>query len=125
MNAAAHKHLARCDPVMRRLIREHSKYSFAPEKRRSSFQSLLLAVAHQQLNGNATNTILTRFKRLFPNRKFPRAEDLAGVTDEQIRACGFSYAKIKSIRDIAEKTLAGIVPTSRQIVELSGDGLHG
>ena len=89
--------------------------------RRPPFQSLVQAVAHQQLNGTAANTILTRFKKLFPGRKFPRPEDLAKVTDEQIRACGFSFAKIKAIRDIAEKTLSGIVPSSRQIVKLSDD----
>jgi DNA-3-methyladenine glycosylase II len=80
-----------------------------------------MAVAHQQLNGTAANTILTRFKKLFPGRRFPRPEDLAAVTDAQIRACGFSFAKIASIRDIAAKTLSGVVPTARQIVKLSDD----
>jgi DNA-3-methyladenine glycosylase II len=118
---AAHKHLAGCDPVMRRLIREFGPCGLEPETRRSPFQSLVLAVAHQQLHAAAANTILSRFKKLFPHRKFPRPEDLAGVTDGQIRACGFSLAKIKAIRDIAAKTLAGVVPTSRQIVKLSDD----
>ncbi len=118
---AAHKHLAGCDPVMRRLIREFGPCGLEPETRRSPFQSLVLAVAHQQLHAAAANTILSRFKKLFPRRKFPRPEDLAGVTDGQIRACGFSLAKIKAIRDIAAKTLAGVVPTSRQIVKLSDD----
>ena len=121
MNPAAHKHLAKHDPVLRRLIREHGRCDLVPEKRRSPFQSLVQAVAHQQLNGTAANTILTRFKRLFPGRRFPRAEDMAKVTDAQIRACGFSFAKIKSIRDIAEKTLSGVIPGSRQIVKLSDD----
>jgi DNA-3-methyladenine glycosylase II len=121
MNAAAHKHLSAADPVMRRLIREHGRCALVPETRRSPFQSLVQAVAHQQLNGTAANMILMRFKKLFPGRKFPRPEDLAKVTDEQMRACGFSFAKIKSIRDIAEKTLSGVVPTSRQIVKLSND----
>jgi len=121
MNAAAHKHLSACDPVMRRLIREHGPCELEPETRRSPFQSLVLAVAHQQLHAAAANTILSRFKKLFPHRNFPRPEDLAGVTDGQIRACGFSLAKIKALRDIAEKTLAGVVPTSRQIVKLSDD----
>ena len=106
---------------MRRLIVEHGECALTPETRRSPFQSLVQAVAHQQLNGTAANTILARFKKLFPGRRFPRAEDLAGVTDQQIRACGFSFAKIKAIRDIAAKTLAGVVPTSRQIIELSDD----
>ncbi|MGA3265543.1 MAG: DNA-3-methyladenine glycosylase 2 family protein [Verrucomicrobiota bacterium] len=121
MTPAAHQHLSRNDPVMRLLIREHGKCDLVPEQRRSPFQSLVLAVAHQQLNGKAANSILARFKKLFPGRRFPRAEDLAGVTDRQLRACGFSFAKIKAIRDIAEKTLAGIVPTSRQIADLSDD----
>ena len=106
---------------MRRLIREHGQCGLAPEKRRPPFQSLVLAVAHQQLNGKAANSILARFKKLFPAGKFPRPEDLAKVTDEQIRACGFSAAKIKAIRDIAEKTLAGVVPDSRRIVKFSDD----
>ncbi|MDR3456024.1 MAG: DNA-3-methyladenine glycosylase 2 family protein [Verrucomicrobiae bacterium] len=121
MNAAAHKHLSTVDPVMARLILEIGECRLVPETRRSPFQSLVQAVAHQQLNGTAANTILTRFKKLFPGRRFPRPEDLAGVTDEQIRACGFSFAKIRAIRDIAEKTLSGVVPTAREIVKLSDD----
>jgi len=119
MTPVAHQHLARRDPVMKRLIREHGKCDLTPETRRSPFQSLVQAVAHQQLNGTAANNILTRFKKLFPKRKFPRAQDLASVTDKQLRACGFSFAKIASIRDIAAKTLGGVVPTSRQIARLS------
>jgi len=123
MTPAAHKHLSKHDPVLRRLIREHGKCSLKPEKRRAPFQSLVQAVAHQQLNGTAANTILTRFKKLFPGRKFPRSEDLAKVSDAQIRACGFSFAKIKAIRDIAEKALSGVIPTSREIVKLSDDAI--
>ena len=121
MTPAAHKHLSKRDSVLRKLIREHGKCSLKPEMRRSPFQSLVQAVAHQQLNGTAANTILRRFIKLFPRRKFPRPEDLAKVSDEQIRACGFSFAKIKSIRDIAEKTLSGVIPSSRQIMKLSDD----
>jgi DNA-3-methyladenine glycosylase II len=121
MTPEAHKHLSKGDPVMRRLIREHGRCDLAPETRRSPFQSLVLAVAHQQLHAAAANTILSRFKKLFPGKKFPRAEDLASVTDEQLRACGFSFAKIKAIRDIAEKTLSGVIPTSREIVKLGDD----
>lgn len=121
MNATALKHLSDVDPVMARIILEIGVCELVPEPGRSPFQSLVQAVAHQQLNGTAANTILTRFKKLFPKRKFPKPEDLANVTDEQIRACGFSFAKIRAIRDIAEKTLSGVVPTSRQIVKLSDD----
>ena len=106
---------------MGRIIRQHGDCGLKPETRRHPFQSLVQAIAHQQLHGTAANTILTRFKKLFPGRRFPRAEDLARVTDEQIRACGFSFAKIKAIRDLAEKTLSGLVPATRLICQLTDE----
>ena len=118
MTAAALKHLSAVDPVMARLIREVGPCRLEHEPWRSPFQSLVQAVAHQQLNGTAAETILTRFKKLFPRRRFPKPEDLVKVTDEQIRACGFSFAKIAAIRDIAAKTLDGTIPSSRQIEQL-------
>ena len=121
MTAAALKHLATADPVMARLIREIGPCRLAHEPWRSPFQSLVQAVAHQQLNGTAAETILTRFKKLFPRRRFPKPEDLTNVTDEQIRACGFSFAKIAAIRDIAAKTLDGTIPSSQQIEKLTDE----
>jgi DNA-3-methyladenine glycosylase II len=121
MTPAAHKHLSKSDPVMRRLIREHGRCDLKPETGRSPFQSLVQAVAHQQLNGTAANTILARFKKLFPGRSFPKPRDLAKVTDKQIRACGFSFSKIAAIRDIAAKALDGTIPSSRQIEKLSDE----
>jgi len=118
MTPEACQYLSERDPVMRRLMAVHGPCRLVPGTRRSPFQSLVQAVAHQQLNGTAAGTILGRFKKLFPGRRFPRPEDLAGVTDEQIRACGFSFAKIRALRDIAEKALSGVVPASRQIAQL-------
>ena len=121
MTPEAEKHLAKNDPVMRRLIHTHGPCGLTPEKCRSPFHSLVLAVAHQQLHATAANNILGRFKKLFPRRRFPQAKDLVTVTDEQLRACGFSQAKIKAIRDIAEKTLSGVVPSPKEIVKLPDD----
>jgi len=121
MTPAALIHLSAVDPIMARLIRGIGPCKLEHEPWRSPFQSLVQAVAHQQLNGTAANTILTRFKKLFPKRRFPKPEDLADVTDEQIRACGFSFSKIAAIRDIAVKTLDGTIPTSRKIEKLSDE----
>ena len=121
MNATALKHLSAADPVMKKLIAEIGACKLEPQTKRSPFQSLVQAVAHQQLNGTAANTILTRFTKLFPEKKFPRPKDLATITDEQIRACGFSFAKVAAIRDIAAKTLDGTIPSSRKIEKMSDE----
>jgi DNA-3-methyladenine glycosylase II len=121
MNSAALKHLSAVDPVMKKLIAAVGPCRLEPEPWRSPFQSLVQAVAHQQLNGTAANTILTRFKKLFPGRRFPKAEDLKKISDEQIRACGFSFSKIAAIRDLAAKTLDGTIPPARKISQMGDE----
>ena len=115
MSPEAHAHLSRRCKVMRRLIRTHGPCGLVPEMKRSPFESLASTVAHQQLNGTAAETILGRFRALFPRKRFPTARQLADVTDDAVRGCGFSRAKIAALRDIAAKTLDGTVPTSRVI----------
>jgi DNA-3-methyladenine glycosylase II len=103
---------------MRRLIRKHGPCTLAPEIGRPPFESLVRAVAHQQLNSTAAESILRRFRALFPSRRFPTARQLAAVNDDALRAAGFSWAKIAALRDIAAKTLDGTVPTSRAIATM-------
>lgn len=121
MTPQALHHLSRRCKVMRRLIREHGPCTLTPDPRRSPFESLVRAVAHQQLNGTAAESILRRFRRLFPKTRFPSAHQLATVSDDALRACGFSRAKIAALRDIAEKTISGVIPTSRAIKQMSND----
>ncbi len=116
------QHLSKRCKVMRRLIRVHGPCTLVPEGARSPFESLVRAVAHQQLHAAAAESILRRFIMLFPTvRRFPTAAQLAEVSDEALRGCGFSGAKTASLRDIAAKTLLGVVPTSRAIGKLSDD----
>ncbi|MFO0701959.1 MAG: DNA-3-methyladenine glycosylase [Nitrospira sp.] len=112
-------HLAMVDPVMRRLIEDIGPCTLRPKARRSPFESLARAIAHQQLHGKAAESILTRFIRLFPGRRFPRPDDLLAINTGSIRAVGFSRSKILALRDLAEKTLDGTVPTNRVIQKLT------
>ena len=118
MTPEAYAHLARSGKVMSRLIREHGPCTIVPESSHTPFRSLVRAVAHQQLNGTAAESILRRFRALFPGSRFPTPALLASVSDDELRACGFSWAKIASIRDIAAKTLDGTVPSSRAIAKM-------
>src|SRR4051812_7411322 len=119
MTPEAHAHLAKRCKIMRRLIKTHGPCTVAADPGRSPFESLVRAGANQQLNGKAAATILQRFRALFPGKRFPSAKQLATVEDDAMRACGFSWAKIASIRDIAAKTLDGTIPSSRAILKMS------
>jgi DNA-3-methyladenine glycosylase II len=121
MTPEACEYLSKRCRVMRKLIKQHGECTLVPETKRTPFVSLVRAVAHQQLHANAAETILRRFRALFPRNRFPTAEQLADVTDDALRACGFSWAKIASLRDIAAKTLDGTVPSSRVVSKLSDE----
>ena len=120
-HAPALKHLQKSCPSMKALIRRVGPCALELESGRTPFQALVHAVAHQQLNGKAAGTILDRYRRLFPGARYPGPKALAGVTDDQLRGVGFSRAKTAALRDLAEKTLAGVVPGSKTIAALSDD----
>jgi DNA-3-methyladenine glycosylase II len=117
------KHLAKVDPVMRRLIREVGPFALTPSVRRSPFESLARAIAFQQLHEKAADSILRRFIALFSGRRFPRPVDLLATDRRAIRRSGFSRAKVLALRDLAAKTLDGTVPTGRVIRMLDDDAI--
>jgi len=111
VTAAAHRHLAR-DPVMGRLIARHGRCPLACRPW-SPYEALSRAIAHQQLNGRAAQTILARFVALYGNGRFPTPAAVLATHPARLRKAGFSRGKVKALRDIARHALAGTVPTRR------------
>ena len=116
-------YLSKVDPVMGRLIVEIGPFTLKPTIRRSPFESLVRAVAYQQLHDKAAESILKRFIRLFPGRRFPRPDDLLAMNVTSIRDAGFSHAKVSALRDLAAKTLDGTVPTTRTIMQCEDEAI--
>ena len=121
MSEEAIKHLTQADKVLGRLIKKIGPCGWKPDKRRSPFEALGQSVAYQQLNGTAAATIFGRVKALYPGRRFPSPEELLATPDESLRGAGLSRAKVAAIKDIAAKTLTGVVPTSRAIARMESD----
>ena len=122
MHADAEAHLSKRCPIMRRLIKAHGPCELVPQKR-SPYEALVHAVAHQQLHANAAEAILGRFKALWPKSLFPKPEQILEASDEAIRGVGFSNAKLLAIRDIAAKTQSGLIPTRAAALKLSDEEL--
>jgi DNA-3-methyladenine glycosylase II len=96
--------------VLRRVIRAEGPCTLLPVQR-EPYEALVRAIAHQQVHGRAAEAILGRFLALFPDDSFPSPAVVLGTAPETMRACGFSQSKIAAIRDIAEKSAGGLVPT--------------
>ena len=101
------------DKDLKKLVKIHGILDFEPEIKREPFESLVRSVAFQQLHGKAAQTILNRMLAHFPDKKFPSPQDLVGIPAETLRACGYSASKVKAIKDIAEKTTQGVIPSKK------------
>jgi DNA-3-methyladenine glycosylase II len=117
------QHLAKVDPVMRRLIRTVGPFALKPRVRRSPFESLARAIAYQQLHDKAAESILRRFVTLCPRRRFPTPSELLTIKPRAIRHAGFSRAKVAALRDLAAKALDGTVPGSHVIRKLDDEAI--
>jgi 3-methyladenine DNA glycosylase/8-oxoguanine DNA glycosylase len=105
------KTLRRADPKLAAVIRRAGPFEHVPQKTQSPFQALLRAIVYQQLAGHAAAAIMGRVVALYPSRGGPKPEALLATPEEKLRACGLSRGKLMSVRDLAEKTLDGTVPS--------------
>ncbi|HEU5114333.1 MAG TPA: DNA-3-methyladenine glycosylase [Candidatus Paceibacterota bacterium] len=76
------------------------------------FRDIASTIIGQQLSGKAADTIFGRFEALFPG-KLILPEEILKLRDEQLRACGLSGAKARSIKDLAAKVISGDVNIER------------
>lgn len=121
MNAEALGHLCRADGTLARLIGRVGPCTLKPGSLRTPFAALVHAVVHQQLHATAAQAILKRFLALYPGKRFPSPEDLLKIPEARLRAAGLSRAKTVALKDIAVKTLAGVVPGARAVAKMSDD----
>jgi len=119
-HAKAVSFLKKSCPPMKALIGRIGACEMEYDLKRTPFQALVSAVAHQQLHGKAAQTILGRYRQLFGGRD-PGPKALAKVSDDQLRGVGFSRAKAAAIRDLAEKAISGVVPGRKEIETLSDE----
>ncbi|UEB97973.1 DNA-3-methyladenine glycosylase [Pseudomonas sp. HN2] len=107
---AASAFLAVIDADWQRHIRAVGPCLHQPHPARDPYESLVRAIAYQQLHAKAGDAILGRLVGLFPGQAFPRPEQILATEVERLRACGFSASKIATIQGIAQATLDGVVP---------------
>jgi DNA-3-methyladenine glycosylase II len=129
--AAFRRRLARIDPVLAGVIRAAGRYTLEPSITHTPFHALASAITHQQLNGTAAMSIFNRFCGLYSadgkiadgKTALLEAELVLGTPDETLRSVGLSFAKIASIKDLATKTLAGVVPPYEILHTLADDDI--
>ena len=120
--AEAVAHLQAVDPALARLIEATGPFAMELKKARSVFAALAEAIVYQQLSNKAAATIFGRLCGHFPRRSAGlTAERLLKLSDAQIRSAGISRPKLKSLCDLARRTVAGEVPTLAAARRMAND----
>ncbi|AKU97920.1 DNA-3-methyladenine glycosylase II [Labilithrix luteola] len=115
--------LSRVDEDWARHVEAVGPCRLEPKPTREPYEALVRAIAYQQLHAKAGDAILGRWLELYSGATFPSAEQILATKEEKLRACGFSTAKVATIRGIAQATLDGIVPTLAEARNVSDEAL--
>jgi DNA-3-methyladenine glycosylase II len=120
---AATAHLGERDPHLKTLIAETLPFQIDIAKAHSPYEALLESIAYQSISGKAAATIYARVKALGARGETPTPHEMLKFRKPALRKAGLSGAKILAMKDLAQKTIDGIVPTREQAEKMSDDEL--
>jgi 3-methyladenine DNA glycosylase/8-oxoguanine DNA glycosylase len=121
--AFAMQHLSAKDEKLATLIAETVQFQIDMEAAQSPYEALMESIAYQSISGKAAATIFGRVKALGSNGRAPSPEEMLGLRKPVLRKAGLSGAKILAMKDLAQKTIDGVVPTLEQAQKLSDEEL--
>jgi DNA-3-methyladenine glycosylase II len=114
-------HLSRVDPVLAGVVKAAGPYTMIADLTCPPFQSLARAITHQQLNGTAAQSIFKRFITACGPEPFPAPKTVLAMPAAQLRVAGLSFAKIAALKDLAAKTIEGLVPDRKKLTSLDSE----
>lgn len=120
---AAIAHISKNDARLARLIAKCIEFQLDIEPAQSPYEALLEAIAYQSISGKAAAAIFARIAALGANGRCPTPQEILRLRKPVLRKAGFSFAKIEAARDLAQKTIEGIVPTLADAEKMSDEEL--
>ena len=121
--AEAMKSLAARDEKLKFLIAETQSFQMDPDHLQSPYEALLEAIAYQSISGKAAATIFARIKALSSTGRPPSPQEMLKLRKQALRKAGLSGAKAEAMKDLAKKTIEGVVPTLEEAHKLTDEEL--
>jgi DNA-3-methyladenine glycosylase II len=119
---AAVRHLS-SDEQLKPLIDKHRPFQINVADAQDPYEVLLRSIAYQSISGKAAATIFARIVALGENGRPPTPQAMLKIPKAKLRKAGLSGAKAVAMKDLAKKTIEGIVPTHDQALKLSDEEL--
>jgi 3-methyladenine DNA glycosylase/8-oxoguanine DNA glycosylase len=121
--SAAMNHLTAKDEKLAELITATLPFQMDADPLQSPYEALLESIAYQSISGKAAATIFGRVKALSATGRAPTPQEMLKLRKPVLRKAGLSGAKILAMKDLAQKTIDGIVPSLEQAEKLSDEEL--
>ncbi len=115
--------LSKGDKRLAHLIEKVGEFAFELDERASPYESLLEAIVYQSISGKAAAKIFSRIQTLGANGICPTPAEILKTNSQTLRTAGLSHAKIAAMKDLAQKTIEGLVPTLEEAHQLSDQEL--
>jgi DNA-3-methyladenine glycosylase II len=112
--AEATRYLSTQDEKLATLIAETAQFQTDTHAAQSPYEALMESIAYQSISGKAAATIFARIKALGTNGRPPSPEKMLKLRTSTLRKAGLSRAKVLAMKDLAQKTISGVVPTREQ-----------
>ena len=106
----AMEQLAASDEKLAQAMEGCLEYRIRADGAEGPYEVLMKSIAYQSISGKAAATIFSRVKALGSNGRAPTPEEMLRLRKPTLRKAGLSGAKIVAMKDLARKTLSGIVP---------------
>ena len=118
---AAEDFLRALDSDWSQLIDHVGTCKFTTKSERDPYESLVRAVAYQQLSTKAGDAILKKLLNHYG--RFPAPQHLIATSFDDLRAVGFSGRKIETLYGIANAAISGLVPAQVIAENMSNETL--
>ena len=120
---AAIEHLSEKDAQLAKIIEGAAEFRIRADNAESPYEVLLRSITYQSISGKAASTIFGRIKALGSGGRAPSPEEMLRLRKSALRKAGLSGAKIMAMKDLARKTIEGVVPSHDEAVKLSDEEL--
>jgi DNA-3-methyladenine glycosylase II len=122
MKARLLRYFGTKDPVVAAIVSSWGQYDLGSTGHNTAFEALARSIASQQISGAVARKMIERLVAQHAGQ-FPTPAQLVAATPEQLRAAGFSFAKIAALQDLAAHALDGRLPDDAALAAMDDEAI--
>ena len=109
------RHIKKTDATLGNVIDLIGPFQLKTKSMGNPFRALVRAIVGQQLSTKVAASIYNRLVALYGTEKSLIAENVASTPEIELREVGLSWAKVRALKDLSEKTIKKMIPSRQKM----------